>query len=86
MLKFLEMLDHLEKQISAGRDLIDVARTLPSIDELALIDLEEELDQIENHIAEIDLRGATMADADALNKDSGELYERLMALGKLISS
>ena len=85
MLKFLELLDHFERQITAGRSLVEVAHTVPGVDEMELILLEEEMDALELRITEIVDQDVSMRDVDDLEAKSGALYRRLVAIGQVVA-
>lgn len=85
MMKFFELLDHFERQIAAGRTLIEIAQSVPGIDEMELISLEEEMDSLEMRIADIVDEAVTMREVDALESRSKDLYRRLLIVGQAIA-
>ena len=85
MLKFLELLDHFERQIAAGRHLVEMAYSVPGIEEMDLLSLEEEMDLLEILIAEAVDKEVTMREVDDLEAKSDALYRRLLVVGQAIA-
>lgn len=86
MLKFLELLNHLERQIAAGRQLVDLARVIPEADQAELDRLEDDMDALDLRIVDVVDDDVDMREINELERLSSDLYKRLLVVGQVITN